>query len=487
MKPVFGRLVRAPRGVQALIVFGLTFAVYALTIDTSHFSTDTYSASLEAWRIAVAHTPWFDHFNFHGTAARSSLDNWSFAHGAGGHLVSFRSPGAVLISIPAYWINGGGTRAKDWTPAPGDLSAAFCAALAVMLVFLLLSRHLRLRWALTVVAVYAFTTPMWTITGNWPWTHCFTVLGIAGIAWAADRDRWWLVGLFAGVGLWGRLHVALIAAILGLGISLWRRDWRPALQTAATSVPLLALAALWSHLLYATWVPSGGYTSSDIVSHLSTGRTGDSNPNAGHGVVSEIVNQLGLWVAPDRGVLIFTPVLLVMIPAVVRSWRRLPDWSRVLLVAGLVYTLVQGQIDYFTGGDGFFGYRLMLEPLSCALPAFAFSIPALGRWARWAVWPLIALQAAAFAYAKTGFSAWLPAKEAWSHNVFVSALFAKHQDLGGWFFLLIFGMLCGWGMWNAYQRQHPRQEPDLTDEDPLVLAELAKLRAAEDAGGQASR
>ena len=28
----------------------------------------------------------------------------------------------------------------------------------------------------------------------------------------------------------------------------------------------------------------------------------------------DVANQLGMWVAPDRGILVFTPVLLVLLP-----------------------------------------------------------------------------------------------------------------------------------------------------------------------------
>ncbi len=65
------------------------------------------------------------------------------------------------------------------------------------------------------------------------WTHPVTLLGIGGMAWAASRDRWWLVGLFGGVALWGRLHTALIVAILGLAVAVARRRPRIALQAGS--------------------------------------------------------------------------------------------------------------------------------------------------------------------------------------------------------------------------------------------------------------
>ena len=65
-----------------------------------------------------------------------------------------------------------------------------------------------------------------------------------------------------------------------------------------------------------------------------------------------------MWVSPDRGILVYTPILLVLLPALLRSWRQLPTWTTSLLLAGLAYTIVQAALISFTGGAPIHGLPL---------------------------------------------------------------------------------------------------------------------------------
>jgi hypothetical protein len=77
-----------------------------------------------------------------------------------------------------------------------------------------------------------------------------------------------------------------------------------------------------------------------------------------------VVNELGMWVSPDRGLLVWTPVMLVLLPAVVQSWRELPDWARWLPLGRLAQELVGpalclqfGAIAVGAMSNGFFVVR----------------------------------------------------------------------------------------------------------------------------------
>lgn len=462
-------LLRHP-GWWAVGVFVLCALVYLPTTDTRQIHNDAYSATLEAWRIAAAHTPWFDGFDFKAMDPRVinpvAVQQWIDPNQAH-HLVSFRSPGAVIASIPAYWLRGGGTAPHDYSTSPGNITAALLTAAAMALLFAALRRRAGLRISLAAILVVAFATPMWSVSANWLFTHSITVVGIAGMAWAADRDRWWLVGLFGGIGLWGRLHVVVIVAILGLGVALVRRDWRIAAKVAVPSAALLALASLWSHWLYQSWVPTGGY-GSQPAGYLTSGYVGPKD--FGTGLFAKVMNQLGLWIAPDRGLFVWTPVILLLLPALVRSWRTLPDWSRVLLLGGLAYSLVQGQIDTFTGGDGFWGYRLMLEMLVCSTPALTFSAPAIGAWVRPVLPWVVSIMFVAIATgavdplvpAGPGRVAgpWLPQKDVWHQNTWVHLLL--QEDPLAWTFL--FGaVVLGYYLpkvWRRTERSTPTVSTD---------------------------
>jgi len=114
----------------------------------------------------------------------------------------------------------------------------------------------------------------------------------------------------------------------------------------------------------------------------------------------------------------------------VRSWRELPDWSRSLAWGGLAYTVLQGVLNRFSGGDVFYGYRLELELLACATPALAFASPRMGAVGRWLSGPVLAVQTLAIAWGAVRDTAYLPFDQAWHHNAFEVAV--RHAGAAGW-------------------------------------------------------
>ena len=216
---------------------------------------------------------------------------------------------------------------------------------------------------------------MWSVAANGIWPHTLTILGITGMAWASSTRRWWLVGVFGGVALLGRLHVAVIVAVLGLLVGWARRDPRIVFRVGVGSAAFVVVLCAWNYWVYGTWSPSAAYETSMFAEYAR---------NKG---LELAPNQLGTWFAPDRGLFVWTPVLLVLAPALVRSWRDLPDWSRALVWGGLAYSVLQCLLDDYDGGFGFYGYRLGLEMLACLTPAVAMAAPRAGRLARRLIGP----------------------------------------------------------------------------------------------------
>jgi alpha-1,2-mannosyltransferase len=393
--------------VTATLVCGIFVATVARDIVVN----DVLSASLGSWRIATTGHPWFDGFPLDQIPRAPEQELWTGIAG-NGHVVVFRSPGAIAVGVPAYLAAGRGTQAQDFSVLPGAFTAAFMASATLWLLWGAIRRCQSDADAAVCVLALAFTTPMWSVNANSLWTHSLTVFGIGGMSWAASRDRWWLVGVFGGLGLWGRLHVALIVVIVGLGLAVWRRRPAIALSVGTTSVVFLVGAAAWSRWMYGSWDPQGGYP---------TGGTYVERSVNSH-LWSQVVNQSGLWISPDRGMLVWTPMLVLLLPALVRSWRALPDWTRVLAVAGVAYSLVQGQLNGFTGGSTFYGYRLTLECLACFFPAAALSVRQMGRIAKVLTGPTLGLQLAAISIGAISESFFLLPDRAWYDNSFALAL-----------------------------------------------------------------
>jgi len=412
---------RLRSGLVPLLLFLVAALVYGLTIAHDVISLDVWSANFGSWHLAQAGNPWLEGIRVPGLDDNPLRHEWVLdVHG---HTVIGRSPGVIAAALPAYWLAGSG----PFSITPGGLTAAVLTAASVTLLFLALRRRLTVPQSLLSAGVFGFATPVWTVAANGMWPHTITVLGICGMAWAASGDRWWWVGFFGGITLWGRLHAALIVAVLGLLVGVRRRSPVIVTEVGLVSGVFLALISVWTHWMYGTWDPTASYDTSPFTDYAADHRF-------------SLVNQLGFWISPDRGIFVWTPLTLLLLPALVRSWRTLPDWSRALVWGGLSYTVLQGGLNYFWGGDVFYGYRLGLEMLASSAPALAFSAVRMGRVARALFGPLLGIQAFVTGYGALHDSAWLAGNQVWHHNAFEVA--ARHDGAVTWV-LLVLAALAG--------------------------------------------
>lgn len=390
------------------LVAAAAFVVLALSAGGTT-SIDVISADLGAWQIARTGEPSFESKDA-VPLERELVDRLFWHDGPTGEVTVARSPGVLAAGVPAYWV------AKrfghsPFSHVPGALTAALLVAAALF--FLLRALDGLLSWSARLAAglVFVFATPVWSVAADNMWTHTVTVPALLGMAWAARTGRWWMAGLAGGVALWGRAHAALVVGILGVAIAVVRRRPAVAVRMAVPSLALLALAAGWSRWLYGSWNPAGPYrTPGEYARDAAT-----------DGLLGNLVNLAGLLVAPDRGLLVWTPVLLLLAPAVARGWREAPDWSRALAAGGAVYLLVQCLLNVFHGGDAFWGYRLPLETLACAAPVYAVTAHRAGRIARVLLAPVIAAQALAIGFGALVGVHLVSQDDAWTRNSFVAA------------------------------------------------------------------
>jgi hypothetical protein len=404
------------------VLFAALFCMYALTINHSQLSLDVFGTNWTSWHLAGTGRPWIDGTpipELHHGPTRVLI-----VTGQNGHTTFGRFPGAVVAALPAYLI----AHSTTMTTVPGGLTAAALTAAAVVLMFLALRRHLPAPVAWVSTLAFGLATPMWSVAADGLWPHTITLLGISGMAWASTNRRWWWVGIFGGITLWGRLHAALIPAVLGLLLGWQRRDRGIVVRIGLASGAFLVGYCAWVRLVYGTWNPAGAY-----------GTTTTSIVDGGQQYWVNPVNQLGMWVAPDRGILVWTPIVVLLVPALVRSWRQLPDWSRSLLISGLVYTLIETELNTFTGGDVFYGYRYGLEFLGCATPALALSAPRMGAVARWLAGPVLAVELLATALGAVADDQWLLEASVWHDNAF--AHIVNGAGAGGWILVALFAAL----------------------------------------------
>ena len=406
----------------ALLLFA-TFGVYASTAARTQVNDDAYAASAGAWRIAATGAPYFEGVDLERVHGSFPHDHQWIGAAPNGHVTALRSVGPILAAVPFYLLLERDSDPDSFSVMPGGLAASFLTALAVLLIFLALRHGLPDGKALAASLVFAFATPTWSVSANGMWTHPLTQLGVAGAAYSASRKRLWLAGIFLGVGMLGRPHVALIAAFFGLGLSVLRRDARPAIRVAIPTLGALGLIELWNRVVLGTWSLAGAYGDGPIV---------NSARGAGSGGDWQLRNYVGFLVSADKGFLVWSPMVLVMLPAVVRAWKEVPDWSRALAAGGVVYSVVQIRMNIFTGGDAFHAYRHALELLTCITPLFALSIHRLGRFGRLALPVVLAVQFAAFSLGASVEGAWVQPREVWTHNGFIEAFRIQPAITGPW-------------------------------------------------------
>lgn len=370
---------------------------------------DAYASSLSAWRIATTGKPWMEGVDFADLSGIKDGSVWTSE--INGHLVTTRMFGPILAAVPFYWVKAYPDEAS-FSIFRGGIAAAVMIAAAVVFLFQSVRRRVGDVKALAGAAVFGFTTPAWSVGANALWTHPMTMFGLAGAALAASRDRWWLAGLSLGVGMWARPHVAVVAAVMGLGMSWSRRKPDIAVALGVPTTLSLVLLGAWNKYVFDSWNPLGSYASHRISSSV---------PDSGR-PINQLENVAGFLLSPDRGLFVWTPLLLLLLPAVCRSWRTLPHWSRWLVWGGLAYTAVQLGQNYYGGADYFYGYRYALELLVCVTPVYILSLDAAGAWARRIAPVVVALQFAMIAPGAVFETFYLSATDVWRDNSYWYAL-----------------------------------------------------------------
>lgn len=396
-------MARMSRWLVPLAVLGVLAALYGATSNPDP-SPDARTAAFAARHVALTGDPVPDIASFPYLDDNIIRGTWIVETADGREAVG-RAPGVIAAVVPAYALARPGTV----DPLPGGLTAALLTAVAMVLLLLVLRRHLGTRTALAATAVVALGTPVWSVAADAVWPHTLTTLGILGTAWAADRRRWWLVGVFGGVMLWGRLHAAVICAVVGLGLARTRRQPGIALRVGAAAAAALALSSAWTRWMYGSWDPSSGYRAGDF-----TGGVLD------HAL--DPLNWLGFVVSADRGLLWWAPLLVVLGPTAWRVRHALPDWSRWLAAGGATYAVTQAVLNRFSGGDHFYGYRTSLELVVSLAPALALATPHLSaRARRWLV-PTVVVQVTMIATGAITDDLYSPVRDVWWRHAFVDAV-----------------------------------------------------------------
>jgi hypothetical protein len=341
-------LTHLPVWAGCALLGGASFVVYLATgWSGPRENTDVQAADTSAWQLGQHGT--LDLSNYHGRI------DW-VVH-VGSALYTNRFPGVIAAGAPFYALLGDPGRRSY---LPGTVAAATWTAAAVALSLLVFLRLASPRTALLAALVLGFATPTWSVSADGLWTHgpnqFAILLGLLLLA----NNRFAASGLSFAVSILIRPHMAIASAAIGIWHSRERRAWRVLVAFGIMGVVGTAALLAYNHALFGTWSVLGGYDKSQLQA-------------SGVGPLGFVVNVAGALISPQRGVLLLTPFLWMLLPGLPGAWKSAPSWVRSAAVGGLAYALVQLYLLPFMGGHAFYSFRTMIEPLTLAAPLLLVS------------------------------------------------------------------------------------------------------------------
>lgn len=411
-------------GRLCLLLFGGLFVVYSLN-GREIGSYDTQPAKFLAREIVLRQTLTLDAT----VAAAPALgERPGFVLTEDGHYRSaYPLASALMAAVVAAPLSLARVVDLDTLYGPAlvaKITASLLVALAVVLQFRLAARYLPPGGAFLLAVAVGLGTNYWALASQTLWQHESVALGLSGAAlmMAVPDDRLsaarrHAAGAFLALAVAARPQVAPAVLLLALSLIVRRRSWRDAAAlwplALVGGVVVLVNLAWFGHVLGA--MPQLEALHPTV--HAVPG-TWSRTPWLG---------AAGLLFSPSRGLLVFSPIVLVAlagVPAVWRSgWHRAERW---LVVAAGAQVLLYASYSVWWGGFTY-GPRYTLDLLPVLVPAGALGWLAIAdaRVAR-----IMTAAALAWSLLVSGTGAWCYPNEQW--NTFPDNVDVRHERLWQW-------------------------------------------------------
>jgi hypothetical protein len=340
----------------------VVLVAYLATITTSGVQVnDSRSAAIAAWNVAER-----DSWSFPGEWV-PSIDYWAVRRHNGGYF-SNRMPAVIVWGVPFYSAarlagRGAPEVSHPWLVpfGPAGVAGATASALGVGAMFLVLRRIGSRRQALTGALLLGFATPVWSVAADALWPHSLT-LGILAASMLASSCSSLagcpLAASSAAASVLTRPHLAIAQVTLGVADLVSADHKRAFARFGGMVLGLLALAG-YSRSVFGTWLPAAGYDGTALLDRLWTSS-----------VTITVLEVFGGIFHPRRGILVVTPMIVILLVFIDKGWRASPVWVRGSSLSGLVYLLLQFRMARWSGGSSFAGYRTPLEAVYLTTPLF---------------------------------------------------------------------------------------------------------------------
>jgi hypothetical protein len=319
-------------------------------------------------------------------------DNFVYVRG---HYYDSHAPIGPLLALPVYalpaWI--GIPRNADLAAnLLSKLAASMMVALSAFAIFAA-SRRLLPAWSANVqvahvehvafftAITYGLATSVWSTASLAMWTHTPAVLGFAVALWGLTTGRTGIAGVASAAACFARPATAPAAAFLGLYLlhralgERWKES-RPGTRADVMWFVAGGTLAGLAGLLYNYWLFGNLVGGAPFRTEIWFREFGTRNMFSG----SLPVGLAGLTVSPSRGLLIYSPIVLVACFGAIKAWRStlLPGGHptaltqtdatlllRYISLAALAVLLTYSKFFVWWGGHGY-GPRYLTD----AMPFF---------------------------------------------------------------------------------------------------------------------
>ena len=271
------------------------------------------------------------------------------------------------------------TRTEIVGTALSKIAASLAIALSVALVYLALLRLTTGSGALWITLAYAFATSTWSVSSQGLWQASMSQALLAGAFLAllvaqfrSERAMTVLAGALLALSVTCRQPTVIFAALLAVYV-FWHHRRH---VVVFAIIPMTLAGLLLTYNLYYFGTLIGAYAESPGGFLLSWPQ------------ISRALS--GLLVSPNRGLLVFSPVVLPAFAGIVACFRNQGQPLLRYLALGVLLTIAF--YSCYTEWDaGFsFSYRYLVD----LLPAFALLVAPMWAWIcarRWRVWSLAGL------------------------------------------------------------------------------------------------
>ena len=271
-----------------------------------------------------------------------------FARTVGAHRVSIYPVLSAVLAAPLFALARPFFALDETgTALVGKAAASLFSSLAAAAIFLAVGRRRPVEEAVLAAGLFALGTSVWS-TSQALWQHPAAVLFLSAAVLCMVRsgeDPAWAgrAGLPLALAVAARHADVLLVGVLAAGIALRRP--RQVGRLLLWAAPAVAFVLLYQWIYFgAPW------------RHGFAGSLGRFSETWG-------VGHAGLLFSPAKGLLVFTPVVIVCVAGMVRAFRRGERWLvTTLAAAAAAHWLLMGRWSEWHGGMSW-GPRMMTDVL----------------------------------------------------------------------------------------------------------------------------